>query len=224
MTFPLGVERVDGVLQDIPIDRLVPHPENSNCMSAEVLRKLRGHIERTGKYEPLTVRQHPSTEDKYEVLNGHNRLRVLRAIGHESARCVIRDVDDAQARLYLATLNRLAGTDVPERRAALLESLLGTFDVDELAGLLPEDRSQIEELERLARLEPAELVPASASGEHRPHVPVILDFVLEEAEAKEVNLALDLIRASDEEKASPSQALVRLARFYLTRCRPDQAA
>lgn len=215
---------MDRVLQKIPIDRLVPHPENSNHMSAEMVRKLRRHIERTGRYEPLTVRQHPSTEDKYEVLNGHNRLRVLRAIGHESARCVIWDVDDAQARLYLATLNRLTGTDVPERRAALLENLLGTFDVDELAGLLPEDRGQIEELERLARLEPAELVPASASGEHSSHVPVILDFVLEEAEAKEVYLALDLIRASDEEKASRSQALVLLARFYLTRCRPDQAA
>lgn len=147
-----------------------------------------------------------------EVLNGHNRLRVLRSIGHESARCVIWHVDDAQARLYLATLNRLAGTDVPERRAALLESLLGTFDVDELAGLLPEERGQIEELERLARLEPAELVPAGAwraqtscSGHPR--------LFLEEAEAKEVNLALDPIRASDEEKASCSQALVLLARF-----------
>lgn len=212
------------MLQEILIDRLVPHPENSNHMSAEMLRKLRRHIERTGRYEPLTVRQHPNAEDKYEVLNGHNRLRVLRAVGHQSARCVIWDVDDAQARLYLATLNRLAGTDVPERRAALLDSLMKAFDVDDLAGLLPEDRSQIEELERLARLEPAELGPASASGEQTPHVPVILDFVLEEAEAKEVNLALDLIRVSDGEESSRSQALVGLARFYLARCRPDQAA
>ncbi len=187
---PLVVEMVDRMLEAIPIDRLVPHPENTNYMSAEMVRKMRRHIELTGRYEPLTVRQHPGTEDKYEVLNGHNRLRVLRAIGHESARCVIWDVDDAQARLYLATLNRLAGTDVPERRVALLESLLGTFDVDDLAGLLPEDRGQIEELERLARLEPAKIVPAArASGEHSSHVPVILDFVLEEAEAKDVNLA-----------------------------------
>jgi len=211
---------MDSVLRDIPITCLTPHPENSNRMSAEMLRKLRRHIERTGKYEPLTVRPHPSADGKYEILNGHNRLRVLRALGHKSARCVIWDVDDDQARLYLATLNCLAGTDIPERRVALLESLLGAFDVAELSALLPDDRRQLEELERLSHLGPEDLVAASALGKHEPRVSVILDFVLEEAEAKEVNLALDMIRASEEEDISGSQALVRLARFYLARCTP----
>ncbi len=212
------------MLRDILIDRLTPHPENSNHMTAEMLRKLRRHIERTGRYEPLTVRLHPSAEGKYEILNGHNRLRVLRALGHKSARCVVWDVDDDQARLYLATLNRLAGTDIPERRAALLENLLGTFDIGELSALLPDDRRQLEEMERLSRLEPEEVVAAGAPDKHESRVPVILDFILEETEAKEVNLALDMIRASEEENISGSQALVRLARFYLARCRPDQAA
>jgi len=215
---------MDAVLQDIPIDRLIPHPENSNHMTAEMLRKLRRHIERTGRYEPLTVRPHPNAEGKYEILNGHNRLRVLRAIGHDWTRCVVWDVDDDQTRLYLATLNRLAGSDIPERRAALLEGLLGTFDIAELSALLPDDRRQLEELERLSRLEPEDLVAGGASDKHESHLPVILDFVLEEAEAKEVNLALDMIRVSAEEEISGSQALVRLARFYLAQCRPDQAA
>jgi ParB-like chromosome segregation protein Spo0J len=214
---------VNAVLRDIPIDSLVPHPENSNHMTAEMLGKLRRHIERTGRYEPLTVRPHPSAEGKYEVLNGHNRLRVLRAIGHESARCVVWDVDDDQARLYLATLNRLAGADIPERRAALLESLLGTFDIAELSALLPDDRRQIEELKRLSRLEPENLAPAGPTDERESPVPVILDFILEEAEAKEVNLALDMVRASEEDNISGSQALVRLARFYLSQCQPARA-
>jgi hypothetical protein len=46
---------------------------------------------------------------------------------------------------------------------------------------------------------------------------------LEEAEAKEVNLALDMIRASEEDNLSASQTLVRLARFYLAQCRPSEA-
>lgn len=208
------------MLRDIPIDCLTPHPENSNRMSAEMLRKLRRHIEQTGRYEPLTVRPHPIAEGKYEILNGHNRLRVLRALGHKSARCVVWDVDEDQARLYLATLNRLAGSDIPERRTALLESLLGTFDVAELSALLPDDRRQLEELERLSHLGPEDLVAASAPDKHEPRVSVILDFILEKAEAKEVNLALDMIRASEKEDISGSQALVRLARFYLVRCTP----
>lgn len=218
------VQGVDSVLRDIPVAHLIPHPENSNHMTAEMLGKLRRHIEPTGRYEPLIVRPHPSTESKYEVLNGHNRLRVLRAIGHESARCVIWDVDDDQARLYLATLNRLAGSDIPERRAVLLESLLGTFDIAELSALLPDDPRQIEELERLSRLEPEDLVPSSAASERESRVPVILDFMLEEAEAKEVNLALDMVQESAKSEIPRSQALARLARFYLSRCRPDQAA
>jgi ParB-like chromosome segregation protein Spo0J len=215
---------MDALLQDIPIDCLIPHPENSNHMTAEMLGKLRRHIERTGRYEPLTVRPHPNAEGKYEILNGHNRLRVLRAIGRDPARCVVWDVDDDQARLYLATLNRLAGRDIPERRAALLEGLLRTFDIAELSALLPDDRRQLEELERLSRLEPEDLVAAGAPDKHGPSVPVILDFVLEEAEAKEVNLALDMIRASAEKEISGGQALVRLARFYLAHCRPNPAA
>lgn len=56
------------LLQDIPVELLVPHPENSNFMDAETLKKLRRHIERTGRYEPLTVRPHPSEEGKFQII------------------------------------------------------------------------------------------------------------------------------------------------------------
>jgi ParB-like chromosome segregation protein Spo0J len=209
------------MLQEIPVESLVAHPDNSNHMSVEMLRKLRRHIERTDRYEPLTVRPHPTAEGKYEVLNGHNRLRVLRAIGQHSVRCVVWDVDDAQARLCLATLNRLAGSDIPERRVALLENLLGTFDVAELSGLLPDSQRQIEELQRLSRLDTEELISSGMPDRGESGVPVILDFVLEESEAKEVNLALDMVQALEGQSISSGQALVRLARFYLARCKPS---
>ena len=38
------------------LDALDSHPENANRMSADRLEKLKGHIERTGRYEPLIVR------------------------------------------------------------------------------------------------------------------------------------------------------------------------
>ena len=104
------------MIQEIDTSLLLPHPENSNHMDADTMRKLRRHIERTGKYEPLAVRPHPSEEGKFQVINGHNRLRVLRAIGHRKAACVVWDVNDAQARLYLATLNRLSGEDTSQGR------------------------------------------------------------------------------------------------------------
>ena len=205
--------------RDIPLPLLMPHPENSNFMDVETTKKLRRHIERTGRYEPLTVRPHPSEEGKFQVINGHNRLRVLCALNYRTVHCVVWNLDDDQTRLYLATLNRLSGGDVPERRAALLENLLTTFDINELIALLPDDRKQIEELKRLSHIELDELSPQTMT-EERFSVPVILDFLLEESEAKEVNLALDLILNREKKGISRSQALVCLARFYL-RCRQE---
>ena len=206
-------------LQDILVDLLVEHPENSNFMNAETTKKLRRHIERTGRYEPLTVRPHPSEEGKFQVINGHNRLRVLRALNHQTAHCVVWNLDDDQTRLYLATLNCLSGSDVPERRAALVENLLTTFDINELLTLLPDDRKQLEELKRLSQIELDELTEQTTIQE-KLGVPVILSFMLEELEAKEVNLALDLILNAEQENLSRGRALAYLAHFYLERFKP----
>ena len=76
-------------IQEISIELLLEHPENSNFMNTETAQKLRRHIERTGRYEPLTVRPHPSEEGEFQVINGHNRLRVLRALNCRTANCVV---------------------------------------------------------------------------------------------------------------------------------------
>lgn len=201
-------------LQDVPTDLLLAHPENSNFMDAETLRKLQRHIERTGRYEPLTVRPQPGEPGKFQVVNGHNRLRVLRALKLETARCIVWNLDDAQTRLYLATLNRLSGNEIPERRMALLENLLTDFDIDELSALLPEDRKQLEQLEQMVHLE-SDHIAALTDGLQTSRGPVFLTFLLEAPEAKEVNLALDLILNSEQEDLSRAHALVRLAQFFL---------
>ena len=206
-------------IQEIPTELLLEHPENSNFMNAETARKLRRHIEGTGRYEPLTVRPHPSEEGKFQIINGHNRLRVLRALNYQTAHCVVWNLDDDKTRLYLATLNRLSGNEVPERRAALLNNLLQAFDLDELTALLPDDKKQIEKLKRLSSLEPDEIITRT-SGEEKLAIPVIITFMVEESEAKEVNLALDLILKAEEEELSRGQALVYLARFYLGHSKP----
>jgi ParB-like chromosome segregation protein Spo0J len=209
--------------RDIPLPLLIPHPENSNYMNADTTKKLRRHIERTGRYEPLTVRPYPKEEGKFQVINGHNRLRVLRALNYQTAHCVVWNLDDDQTRLYLATLNRLSGSEVPERRAALLENLLTTIDINELTAQLPDDRKQIEELGRLSRIELDELTPRTMT-EERFAIPVILAFLLEESEAKEVNLVLDLILNREKKEISRSQALVCLVRFYLRHCQEPAGA
>lgn len=85
------------MIREIELGLLRPHPEQCNYMKPEMLGKLRRHIEQTGNYEPLTVRPHPWEEGKFQVINGHNRLRVLRAIGYSSANCDVWNIDAATA-------------------------------------------------------------------------------------------------------------------------------
>jgi hypothetical protein len=206
------------VIQDIPVELLVAHSENSNFMNAEMSQKLRRHIERTGRYEPIIVRPHPGEKGKFQVINGHNRLRVLKALNYKTVHSVIWDIDDNQTRLYLATLNRLSGSDVPERRAALLENLFTTFNTNELSSLLPDSEKQIDELRRLSGIDLEKLTELDTI-EEKFKVPVILTFMLEETEAKGVALALDLVITRGK-NLSRCQALASLARFYLERCEP----
>jgi len=201
-------------IKEIPIELLLEHPENSNYMDTPTSQKLKNHIEKTGRYEPLIVRPHQAENGKYQVINGHNRLRILKALKYQTANCIVWHVDDDQTRLYLATLNRLSGSDTPERRAILIENLLRSFSKNELLSLLPEDEKQLVELKQLIQIKPDEVVKKDI-----PHndikVPVIVTFMLEEQESKELDLVLDMIIGTIDNNLSRSKALTNLTRFYL---------
>ncbi len=137
-------------IESIGIDKLIAHPANPNRMSDASFRKLGGHIERTGNYEPVIVRPHPKQNGCYEIINGHHRVGVLKKLGCKTCDCIIWQVDDAEALILLATLNRLAGADVLEKKSELIKSLSDRFSTKELAKHLPDTKSAIERLSRLA--------------------------------------------------------------------------
>src|SRR5687768_3081972 len=122
----------------VPIADLIPHPLNANSMPDDLREKLKAHIKQSGRYPFVVVRPHPDQEGKYQVLDGHHRVAVLKDLGHSDARCDVWNVTDKEAKLLLATLNRLQGQDLPIRRAQLIHELLGEMNLEDLAGLLPE--------------------------------------------------------------------------------------
>ena len=143
----------DDRLVRVPLSQLHAHPSNANLMTEEWLEKLARNIAREGRYPPLIVRPHPELQGEYQLLDGHQRDEVLRRLGHSDALCYVWDCDDATALTLLASLNRLAGEDVPARRAALLAELTGIMSVEELALLLPEDAGAIRETLELLDLD-----------------------------------------------------------------------
>lgn len=144
--------------------------------------KLAEEIARTGHYPPIVVRPYL---DGYQILDGHHRVMVLRRLGHETAHCVVWDVDDQDALLFLATLNRLSGEDDPRKRAALVSELRQSLGVDALAKRLPEDAEKIQKLLDLHAAPPSPRPPMSLE-----QMPVCLHFFLLPSQRRAVDKKL----------------------------------
>lgn len=163
----------------LPLDALDPHPDNCNVMSPDRLAKLADHIRRTGQYPPLIVRP---AGLRHQLLDGHHRAIALGRIGHTHAQCVVWQVDDAQALLLLATLNRLQGEDDLRQRGRLvceLARLRGCAAAD-LAALLPEDRDRLNKLAALTER------PALASPRVADQLPQSLHFFVTSAQKQAI--------------------------------------
>ena len=144
----------------IKFDRLKEHPKNPNRMNRSNFRKLKSHIKRTGNYEPVIVRRNPTEEDCFEIINGHHRVKALSELGAEYVDCVVWDLNDDEALILLATLNRLGGSDRLLEKAHLIKSLSRRFSGSKLSSMLPESRKSIE---RLKNLGAKELAPSLKS-------------------------------------------------------------
>jgi len=201
-------------IEKIPLYKLLAHPSNSNVMSEETLRKLRRHIEQQGFYEPLAVRCHPSKANCYQLLNGHHRKQVLEELQHQYADCVVWQVNDEQALMLLATLNRLSGQDDPYKRAELLEKLSQRIGQEELLKQLPEKREQLEKL--LACRKPPEVL----EPESLPELPQALTFFVSDKQKETIETSLQKVREEvggddPEQKMTRGDLLAVMAGGYL---------
>jgi ParB-like chromosome segregation protein Spo0J len=147
--------KTENAIKKIALSKLIAHPENPNVMSEATFRKLIRNIERTGLYEPIVVRPHPkekdhsATADKFQIINGHHRVKALEQLGHKEADCVVWDVDDGETAILLTTLNRLGGSDTLAKKVELLRKLTERMGTAQLAKLLPQTAKQIERLTNL---------------------------------------------------------------------------
>ncbi len=138
-------------LLSIPLKDLRPHPMNPNQMSAQAFKKLVAHIERSGNYEPIIVRSHPTRNGFFQCLNGHHRVKALAQLGFHNADCIAWDVNDEQALVLLTTLNRLVGGDLLEKKSDIIKELSITFDSQKLSAMLPDSRKSIERLKSIKK-------------------------------------------------------------------------
>lgn len=107
------------------------------------MKKLKENIRSTGLYPAIIVR---AKDDFYQILDGHHRAIVLQELGYEEADCEIWNVDDKQALILLATLNRLRGTDDIQSRANLMKELSFIDEEFSFVDLVPESNDSLNAL------------------------------------------------------------------------------
>ena len=185
---------------EIQLDRLHAHPANSNVMPPALLDKLVAHLRDADRYPPVIVRPLPGGTGRevggggdYQILDGHHRVAALRRLERPAARCVVWEVDDREALLLLATLNRLQGQDDPRKRGALVARLSGSMDFSALAGRLPEDAYRLKKLAALTARRPPPRPPRPMAA-----MPVALHFFLLPAQRSAVERRLREVGGSRE--------------------------
>jgi ParB/RepB/Spo0J family partition protein len=200
-------------IQHVAMDRLVPHPDNPNRMSRGNLDKLVRNIERSGRYEPLVVRPCPGRQGFFQVLNGHRRCEALRRLGHTRVEALVWDVDDEQADILLATLNRLGGRDILENKLTLLRRLRSRIPARKLARLLPQTFGQIERLTASKPLSQATARKARAFAN-----PMV--FFVDDGQQRRIEEALsaaDGLPDAGSRAARRAAALTQIAAQFLAR-------
>ncbi len=206
----------------IAVERLIPHPDSPNRMSKGNFAKLVRNIERTGRYEPLVVRP---KGDGFQIINGYHRWRALQELGYKSVDAVVWDIDDEETDILLATLNRLGGSNVLDKKLTLLRRLNQRAEARDLAKRLPHTARQIE---RFAQMNPGGLTagatlcdyPGRARGP-APANPKV--FFLDDTQHEIIENALSRAREGRSEKTKATRnaaALTQIARAFTERHEP----
>jgi hypothetical protein len=199
-----------GEIKSIAINKLLAHPDNPNVMSKATFGKLVRNIERTGLYEPIVVRPHPEIKDKFQIINGHHRVKALEKLGRKVADCVVWDVDDGQTAVLLATLNRLCGSDELSGKIELLKKLKQRLGSAQLARIIPQTRRQIEQLTNLKLKD----VPVKADAESFA-VPIVFFVSAEQSEIIESALSKVTPNPGQTRAQQRAAALAEIAGQYL---------
>lgn len=203
---------------DLPIEQLVPAPWNPNCMDAAGKSRLMESLSRYGQVEPLVVR--PMAPWRYEVINGNQRLDVLRDMGMSMVPCVVVDLGDADAMLLAEALNTIKGNDDLGIKAALLKKVLATVPEDRILSLLPETAKSLQALSIMGQDDLAQHLEAWQKAQAARLRHLQLQLTREQLEVVEKALDLVMARAKYSADSNPNirgTAVYLLAKFYLER-------
>jgi ParB/RepB/Spo0J family partition protein len=189
---------------DLPTLKLDPDPANPNRVPEKLMDALRRDVLKRGFVQPVLVRPNG---DRYTIIDGEHRWRVLRSLESEVTPCVIDEGDDDAARMRMLTMNKLRGRFAPVKLANILADLAKELNEEELRERLGMDEEELEAALQLQGSEDAEARLARAIAREEATAPVVMRWRMGPRQAQEVEAAINRLAA---EKGSRAEALIAL--------------
>lgn len=177
------------------------HPLNSNEMTEATLIKLEANIKMTGKYPPIIVRSLGKNHG-HQILDGHQRLKVLTRLGINEIECDVWDVTETQGNAIIATVNTLHGEENKEKRGALLRALASAVPISDLKKLLPDTGRSLVKVLELNDSSSAAGLPSSTSTDKAE----VVKFVVFGSQKKVIDQAIQEMQRKILQDGAPSCA------------------
>ncbi len=132
------IARLEGMpIAKVKISDILDDPMNPNVMEKAQIDALGFSMEKHGNVVPLVINKVKGMEKPYMVINGHQRLRVLREKGVKKTNCIFLDMPLAEARAFGIALNRNIGSDDGQKLSNVLHFIFQNKKLDLLAKLTP---------------------------------------------------------------------------------------
>lgn len=143
------------------LEDLIPNEWNPNVMSDDIYEKtklgIQELIDESGieAVIGIVVRPHPKKKDKWQIIDGEHRAKMLQELGYEKGPCHIVRCSDKRAVLLTEQLNHNRGTNDPKKYASYLYTLVDDHQesLDSLEEQLPQTAEDMETIMRAQNIQ-----------------------------------------------------------------------
>lgn len=122
----------------VMMDQIMDDPMNPNVMDGKQLKALEFSMEKEKNVVPIIVNRVKNLEKPYMVVNGHQRLKILRKRKIEKVLSVIIEKPIIEAREFGLGLNRNVGQDDPEKLSNLFRSFHDADQIRMMPSFVPQ--------------------------------------------------------------------------------------
>jgi len=223
---PEATEAAESALRDLPINTIVPNPNQPRAdFDEESLDALVASVRELGVLQPVLVRK---AGEQFELVAGERRWRAARRAGLPTIPAIVRDVDDASS-LEQALVENLHRQDLNAlEEAAAYQQLIEDFNLthEELARRVGRSRTAITNTLRLFQLPPSIQKMVAAGQISEGHARALLgtpDRAFQEALAKRVvreSLSVRAVEDAVRQRNEAGSPAVAASPAPTTRLRP----